>query len=275
MIKLHDLATNTLQAPSLAWNSLCWYWALSFFGMGPRYLEYMQSGEADIDRMCEPTAPIGLEVNLTIEQRFNRAVDYYEYCFIEGTKSAINAPWDLPPTLQVVMDFRNRMEPKARDLDVTIDSSIEELLDEKTRALWRTGGEIQRQEKARLYAEQTKAAMAYIISEVQPRMQLTMDQLNKDTGFLDTGYVRYAEGIFPEHMDEAMPQETQWDKLGDVYIDPMSKNVMAYGIIGRYYKAGHQLEQLMTTPERQSELSYAHNMFLHTWAQLMEIRKNV
>jgi hypothetical protein len=108
-------------------------------------------------------------------------------------------------------------------------------------------------------------------------MQLTLDQLDKDTGFLTTGNVEYAAGITCDDLDEVMDDERQWEKLGDVYTQKQFVNgelvtkVVSYGIIGRYYTAGHNLETAMWNEEKKRELSGIHHAIVHSWRQLMDL----
>ncbi len=283
-LALHTFVEQELEAPSLAWSSLCWYWGLSFLGMGPRYFEYMQSGEYEVDKAFfdEYNDPInqipGYPQQVTIKQRFDRAVDYYEYCFIAGQRTAMNKPWDLPPDMKTMMDFRNRMEAKPMDPNKTVDASVNSLLadDEAFKELWKVGGSIQREAQAKIYAAKVKEAMKYVEGEVIPRMTLTLQQLNSDTGFLDEGTIPKAtvRGIVVEDMDEVMPSEKQWDKLGDAYkqVTPKATTLITSGIIGRYYTAGHNLERAMWNPDSIRELTAAHHLTIKSWQQLMKYK---
>jgi hypothetical protein len=242
-------------------------------------MEYMQSGEFEVDKAFYDESnddfnhPAGCEKNITIKQRFDRAVNHYEYCFVKGRQSSINSPWDHPPDIPTLIALRNRMQAQAQLPDVIIEASIHNLLDTNPdfAALWAAGGKEEREARAIDYATRVQEALSYVHSEVAPRMQLVTEQLNKDTGFLTTGKVRYAVGVTAEDMDEAMPQETQWNKLGDVYIH--CGVLTAYGLCGRYYKAGHKLELAMYNEERKKELSGIHYLILRTWRQLMEINQ--
>jgi hypothetical protein len=277
-LELHSIAEDILEAPALAWSSLAWYWGLSFLGMGPRYMEYMQSGEWEIDKAFldesndEINSIAGYEKTYTIKERFDRAVNFYEYCCVAGKSSSINPPWDYPPDVDTLIALRNRLEAQSQTPDKIITATNESIIDDPYKAIWEAGGQLKRDERAREYAMQVKESMNYIQGEVAPRMLLTMDQLDKDSGFLKQGFVRNSS-ITTDDMDDVMPQEKQWDKLGCSYIQttPKGKTLITEGIIGRYYKAGHNLEIAMWNDERKRELSGIHHATVHTWNQLMEI----
>ena len=282
-LELHAIAEDILEAPALAWSSLAWYWGLSFLGMGPRYMEYMQSGEYEIDKAFfdEDNDQInripGYDENFSIKQRFDRAVDFYEYCCIKGKQTSINPPWDFPPDIDTLITFRNRMEARAQPPNEVIKATTDDILSDNAdfQKLWDVGNEIKREARAIDYANSIKEAMSYIHGEVAPRMQLTLDQLDKDSGFIESGTVPLTI-VSTDQMDEVMPQESQWNKLGDMYIQhlPSGKNVIAEGIIGRYYTAGHNLELAMWNEQQKTELSGIHHATVRTWYQLMEIKES-
>lgn len=282
-LAIHTFTEQELEAPSLAWSSLAWYWGLSFLGMSPKYFEYMQSGEYEMDKAFfseyndEVNQIPGYGKTLTIKERFDRAVDYYEYCFIQGRKTSINKPWDYPPDIATMVSFRERMEAKPMDPNQVIDASITDLLaeNEKDVDLWKAGGQIQREEQANIYAAKVKEALKYVEGEVSPRMSLTTQQLDKDTGFLEVGKIPDVKGVVPEDMDEVMTQEAQSNKLGDVYkqVTPKATKLISFGIIGRYYTAGHNLERAMWNPEAIKELSFAHHVTIKSWQQLMTYKR--
>ena len=279
---IHTFVEQELEAPSLAWSSLAWYWGLSFLGMSPRYFEYMQSGEYEIDKAFfseyndEVNQIPGYGKTLSIKERFDRAVDYYEYCFIQGRKTSINKPWDYPPDIATMISFREKMEARPMDPNEVIDASITDLLEVDGFAeLWKVGGQIQRENQAEIYAAKVKEALKYVESEVVPRMSLTEQQLDKCNGFLDVGKIPDVKGVLPEHMDDVMSQEAQYNKLGDVYkqTTPRETSIISTGIIGRYYTAGHNLERAMWNPEQIKELTFAHHVTIKSWQQLMNYKR--
>lgn len=281
-INLHSFVESELEYPALAWNSLAWYWAYSFLSLGPRYMEYMQSGEYEIDKAFlfndhnEAMNHIyGYDRQITVKEKFERAVDFYEYCCVMCRQSSINPPYDNPPDLDTIVElFRNtevRLSPPSAAIDTSRDSILED--NEEFQKLWTIGNEAQRQQLAKDLAVKRKAAIGYVLSEVKPRMALTLDQVDKDSGFLTTGKVKYAEGVTSELMDEIMPEETQLNKLGCVY-KAANGLIVTEGITGRYFKAGHNIEKLMWNESRVAELSGIHHAILFSWKQLMEKVKN-
>lgn len=283
-LELHSIAEDILEAPALAWSSLAWYWGLSFLGMGPRYMEYMQSGEWEVDKAFFDASNDGInsiagyEKEVTIKERFDRAVNFYECCCIHGKQTSLNPPWDFPPDVDTLITLRNRLEAKAQAPDQIIQATTDDILKDNPdfQALWEAGGQVQREERAKDYSNRVKEAMSYIQGEVAPRMQLTMDQLDKDSGFITSGHVPLTV-VSTDDMDNVMPQETQLNKLGDMYLHNQltGKVVVTEGIIGRYYKAGHSLELAMWNEDRKRELSGIHHATVRTWNQLMEIKRNI
>lgn len=284
-LNLHQLVEDELEAPSLAWNALAWYWGLSFLGMAPSYMQYMQSDDVDIDKAFNDESNedvnhiYGYERRLTIKERFDRAVNFYEYCCIRGRQTSINPPWDYPPDIDTLIAFRQRMEANAQNPDALIQASVDDTLATHPDflRLWNVGGKIKREQRAKEYNERVLDAINYVRSELAPRFQLSLDQLNKDTGFLDTGFVHDDCNVTAELMDETMSEETQWDKLGECYVQKIlvgsdiEEHIVTTGIIGRYWIAGHNLESAMFDDERKRELAYAHNATVRTWQQLMLI----
>lgn len=289
MIKLHSAVENLLEAPALAWSSLAWYWGFVVIGLGPRYREYMQSGEWEIDQAFygndgnEDINRIpGYEPPVTIKQKFDRAINFYEYCCVSGKQTSINPPWDYPPDIDTIIQLRNTFQSRPQHPNETVAASTDDIFkdNEDFMKLWDVGGALQREERARKYAIEVRQSIEYVRSEVNARLSLTLNQLSKETGFLNRGSVRIAAGVTAEDMDEAMPEEKQLDKLGECYVQTLIrgsetyKKVTTTGIIGRYYKAGHQLESAMWSPEKQRELSGIHNAIVRTWNQLMELKQN-
>jgi hypothetical protein len=244
----------------------------------------MQSGEYEVDLAFldgsndEINQIAGYGKNLTIKQRFDRAVNFYEHCYIQSRATSINPPWDHAPDVATLISFRNKMEAKPQAANAEIEATTNAMLDEKMAALWEAAGEIQRNDRATIYADKVKEALRYVESEVQPRMSVTIEQLNKDSGFLTSGTVPTTFVGTVADMDEAMPEEKQWDKLGDAYIQTTpntGKTVIATGIIGRYFKAGHSLEAAMWSPEKRRELSAIHLATMKTWQQLVTIQQSL
>jgi hypothetical protein len=286
VLKLHNLA-ETLEAPALLWNVLAWYWGMSFMGMAPSYLEYMKSDAPSIDAAFnDPNNEdinhvLGYPRRLTIKERFDRAVNFYVYCFHKGRSTSINPPWDYPPDVDTLIAQRQRMEGRAQKPDEIIESTVNSILDnEDYRNLWNAGGKVKREQRAKDYNQRVLEALDYVRAEIVPRLTLSKDQLS-DEGFLDVGCLPEDYDPTPDQMDEVMPQEVQWEKLGDCYKrkvlhgSEQVEEIVAYGVIGKYYTAGHNLELNMYDEDRKRELSYAHNATVRTWKQLMEVNKDV
>lgn len=278
MLGLHSFVENELEYAALAWNSLAWYWAYSFLGMGPRYKEYMNSGAYELDKAFlfdddnEGINHIyGYGREITIKERFERAVDFFEYCCVRCRETSINPPYDLPPSLDTIVELFRNTEARPRTPDKAVNQSLAAALvdNDEYQSLWTDGNDQTQEEQFKKYAVERKAAINYVLAEVQPRLQLTMQQLNK-MGFLTSGYVKIADGVTPEFMDEVMPDDAQVTKLGTVYRSGAGL-IVTEGITGRYFKAGHNIERAMWNEQRAEQLSGVYHSTLLSWKQLMEL----
>lgn len=280
MRHLHYLVENELEAPALAWNILAYYWGMSAFGLGPAYKDYMQSDKADQDRIWNDPSnaalnrPVGLSRSLSIKERFDRAANFYLYCYEQGRRTAINPPFDAPPTLDELILSRLRMETKAPPPSKLIEASTEAVLGDRSelRELWATGGQEQRQQRAQAYNARILETLRYIASEIDSLQIITPDQLS-ETGFLIEGLRGEQYNVTAEFMDEVMPEEVQDKKFGECYIQktPSGINVVLSGIFGAYYTMGHNLELAMFDEESKTRLSSTHHAIMHTWRQLYDI----
>lgn len=285
MLALHQLVEE-LEAPALAWNRLAYYWGMSALGIGPQYVEYLQSERAAVDAAFNALANEGLQIyglnrSLTIKERFDRAANFYAYCYEQGVRTSINPPFDMPPDVDQLIASRLRLEPKSQRPDKVVQAANEHVLGDRPElmALWAAGGQEKREQRAQLYNARVLETLNYIASELKSRVQLTADQLS-DTGFLRSGYVRDDMNVTAELMDEVMPQEVQWEKLGDSYVQRTLKGaeitteLVCTGLLGAYYTMGHNLEQAMYDEENKARLSSIYHAILRSWRQLYEVSKN-
>jgi hypothetical protein len=282
MLHLHALVKNQLEAPGMAWNILAYYWGMSAFGLGPAYVDYMQSDAAQQDiAWHDPKNEginriIGYGRPLTIKERFDRAVNFYLYCYEQGMKTAVNPPFDEPPSPEDLIDSRMRMESKALGPDKLIQASTDAALKDRPdlRTLWEVGGKEQREQRAKSYNARVLDTLQHVAAEIKALTQLTDDQLS-ETGFIESGFIRGDFNVTVDMMDEVMSEEVQDKKLGECYLQhtPEGTTLILSGMLGSYYTLGHNLELAMYDPESKARLSSAHHAILHTWRQLDEIRK--
>jgi hypothetical protein len=283
MHNLHQLVEHSLEAPALAWNKLAFYWGMSAFGLGPAYIDYMQSDAAEIDRAFNDPANddlnqiAGLDRRLTIKERFDRAANFYSYCYQQGMRTSINPPFDSPPDIETLMLSRLRMETKTPASDLFIQANTDSLLADRPDllSLWKIGGQRQRKRRAENYNTRVLEHLNHIASELQSLVQVTGDQLS-DTGFLLENLHGVQFNVTAGLMDNTMPQEVQQRKFGECYVQRTldeEPTLVCSGIFGAYYTMGHNLELAMFDQESKSRLSSIHHAILHTWRQLDEISK--
>ena len=279
MQHLHQLVDNQLEAPALAWNKLAYYWGMSAFGLGPAYKDYMQSDEPERDLAFndESNAELnrisGLSRTLTIKERFDRAVNFYAYCYDRGRSSSINPPFDTPPTVDDLMHSRIRMESKTPPPDELIQATSNSLLTKDQQKLWAIGDQKQRDQRAQAYNARVLETLQYVASEMKSCCQFVSEQLS-ETGFLLEGIRGDRFNVTTDLMDEVMPEEVQDKKFGDCYIQPSSTGpsvMVLSGIFGAYYTMGHNLELAMFNEENKTRLSSTHHAILHTWRQLYDL----
>jgi hypothetical protein len=275
---LHHLVETELEAPALAWNTLTWYWGMSAFGLGPAYKDYMQSDEswselafndpsnAEINRIA------GLERKLTIKERFDRAANFYVYCYDRGRLTSINPPFDSPPTVDDLMLSRLQSESKTSPPDKLIQASSDSLLDEHHQKLWAIGGQKQREQRALAYNARVLDTLQYVAAEINSLYNVVDDQLS-ETGFLAEGHTGQQFNVTVDMMDEVMSEETQDKKFGECYVQktPSGVDIILSGIFGAYYTMGHNLELAMFDEESKNRLSSIYHAILHTWRQLYDI----
>jgi hypothetical protein len=280
MKHLHHLVETQLEAPALAWNMLTWYWGMSAFGLGPAYKDYMQSDTASSDAAFnaesnkELNQISGLSRRLTIKERFDRAVNFYAYCYEQGMKTSINPPFDEPPTVNDLMLSRLRSEAKTPPPDKLIQASTASLLGGNAsilQDLWDFGGHELREQRAQAYNARVLETLQYVVAEMES--SCTPDQLSQ-TGFLVDGLHGTQFNVTADLMDETMSEEVQDNKFGDCYIQPSStgpSSIVLSGIFGAYYTTGHNLELAMFNEEEKTRLSSIHHAILHTWRQLYDL----
>ena len=277
MHNLHDLVENKLEAPGLAWSNLAYYWGMSAFGLGPAYIDYMATDAATTDLAFNAASNVeinviaGLERRLTLKERFDRAINFYAYCFEQGRRSAINPPYDAPPTVDELMASRLRMENKPPSPDKLIIATTASLLSPQQQKLWALGAKQQREERSQSYNDRVLDCLQYVASEL--RSIITPDQLG-ETGFLVTGETGMRFNITADRMDQAMPEAVQDRKFGTCYIEPSStgpSSLILSGIFGAYYTMGHNLELAMFDDESKRRLTSTYHAVIHTWRQLEEI----
>ena len=282
MHRLHRLVETELEAPALAWNILAYYWGMSAFGLGPAYRDYMQSDDADIDKAWNAVDNealnriVGLERNITIKERFDRAANFYIYCCEQGRKHSINPPFDMPPTVDELILSRMKMEPKTPPQDKTIEATSESLLKDRPelQQLWALGAEEKRRLRALDHNARILETLHYIGSEINSLATVTPDQLS-ETGFLAEGHTGQQFNVTADLMDEVMPPDVQDKKFGECYIQktPSGDNVILSGIFGAYYTMGHNLEMAMFDEESKIRLSSIHHAVMHTWRHLYDINR--
>jgi hypothetical protein len=147
--------------------------------------------------------------------------------------------------------------------------------------MFNIGVEEKAQVRAEDYADRVKEALSYVEGEIASRMQLTLDMLNKETGFLVDGgigkqdknfnYVPMKLNIDSEDMDTFIKQDTQWDMLGDSYLAP-DGTVVQFGLIRTYLNAAHNIKLQMYSPEREREFSGIFALTIKSWQQLLDIQ---
>lgn len=272
---LHQLAENELVAPALVWARLARYWGNSFIGISPKYMDYMQSDQVGVDRAFLDASNdginsiIGFEKQETVEARFNRVVEYYEYCCVRNRETSQNWPFDSAPSVTDLVAWRrqqdNTLPPNA------LTGVVVEGLTPEQQAMFNVGLEEKTIVRSQDYADRVKEALSYVESEIASRMQLTLDILDKETGFLVEGYVPASLPTDPKDMDEAIPQETQWNMLGDSYL-AADGTVVQFGLISTYLNAAHNIKLQMYSPEREREFSGIFQLTVKTWQQLLDIQ---
>ena len=274
-IGLHQLAETELIAPALTWARLARYWGNSFIGISPKYMDYMQSDMVDVDRAFLDASNdginhiIGLGKQETVEARFNRVVNYYEYCCIRNRETSQNWPFDSAPSVTDLVAWR-RQQDNSLPRNALPGVVIEGLTPEQ-QAMFNIGMEEKSLVRSQDYADRVKEALSYVESEIASRMQLTLDILDKETGFLIDGYVPQDLHDDPVDMDDAIPQETQWNMLGDSYLAP-DGTIVQFGLTSTYLNAAHNIKLQMYSPEREREFSGIFQLTIRTWQQLLELK---
>ena len=276
-IGLHQLADSELIAPALAWARLARYWGNSFIGIGPKYMDYMQSDQVGVDRAFLDASNdginhiIGLGKQETVEARFNRVVNFYEHCCVRNRETSHNWPFDSAPAVKDLVAWRRQQDntlPREALTDVVIEG-----LSPEQQAMFNIGIEEKTKVRSQDYADRVKEALSYVESEIASRMQLTLDILDKETGFLIDGYVPAMLDDDPVVMDETIAQETQWNMLGDSYL-AADGTIVQFGLISTYLNAAHNIKLQMYSPEREREFSGIFQLTVKTWQQLLTIQSN-
>jgi hypothetical protein len=275
-IGLHQLADNELIAPALVWARLARYWGNSFIGISPKYMDYMQSDAPGVDRAFLDASNdainhiIGLGKQETVEARFNRVVNFYEHCCVRNKETSQNWPFDSAPSVTDLVAWRRKQDntlPREALTDVVIEG-----LTPEQQAMFNIGIEEKTKIRSQDYADRVKEALSFVESEIASRMQLTLDILDKETGFLIDGYVPAILNDDPVIMDETINQDTQWNMLGDSYL-AADGTVVQFGLISTYLNAAHNIKLQMYSPEREREFSGIFQLTLRTWQQLLAIQE--
>jgi hypothetical protein len=275
-IGLHQLADNELIAPALVWARLARYWGNSFIGISPKYMDYMQSDAPGVDRAFLDASNdainhiIGLGKQETVEARFNRVVNFYEHCCVRNKETSQNWPFDSAPSVTDLVAWRRKQDntlPREALTDVVIEG-----LTPEQQAMFNIGIEEKTKIRSQDYADRVKEALSFVESEIASRMQLTLDILDKETGFLIDGYVPATLNDDPVVMDETINQDTQWNMLGDSYL-AADGTVVQFGLISTYLNAAHNIKLQMYSPEREREFSGIFQLTLRTWQQLLAIQE--
>ena len=282
MQHLHQLVETQLETSALAWNILAFYWGMSAFGLGPAYKDYMQSehsvqndlawndpSNAEINRIS------GFKRNLTLKERFDRAVNFYLYCYDQGRKNSINPPYDMPPTIDDLMQARLRSGSTVSKPDALIEASNSAVLGDKPELLgmWALGGQEKRERRSKAYNAKVLDTLQYVATEITSLTDVTKDQLS-DTGFLTEGITGVHYNVTTVLMDEVMSEEVQDTKFGECYVQPSStepSKMVLSGIFGTYYTMGHNLELAMFDEDSKTRLGSIYHAILHTWRQLYDI----
>jgi hypothetical protein len=276
-IGLHGLAESHLIAPALTWARLARYWGNSFIGISPKYMEYMQSDAVEVDRAFLDASNdginhiIGLDKQETVETRFNRVVNYYEYCCVRNKETSQNWPFDSAPNVKDLVAWRRQQQTSLPKNQLT-DPVIEGLTPEQ-QAMFNIGIEEKELSRSEHYADKVKEALSFVESEIASRMSLTLDILDKETGFLTDGYVPQEMHTDTDDMDSFIAQDTQWNMLGDSYL-AADGTVVQFGLISTYLNAAHNIKLQMYNPERQREFSGIFQLTIKTWQQLLEMQDN-
>jgi len=276
-LKLHDLAETHIVAPALAWARLARYWGNSLIGISPKYMEYMQSDAPEIDRAFLDASNddinriIGFDKQETVETRFNRVANYYEYCCVRNRETSQNWPFDSAPTVKDLVAWRRTQETSLPQNALT--DTVIEGLSEEQQAMFNIGIKEKQATRSELYADKVKEALSFVENEMATRMSLTLDILDKETGFLAEGYVPQDMTTDTSEMDAAIAQDNQWNMLGDSYL-ANDGTVVQFGLIRTYLTAAHNIKLQMYTPERQREFSGIFQLTIKSWQQLLEIQSN-
>ena len=286
MQHLHQLVETQLESPALAWNILAFYWGMSAFGLGPAYKDYMQSDHSAQNDLAwndpsnvEINRIAGLKRNLTLKERFDRAANFYAYCFDQGTRTSVNPPYDLPPTVDDLMQARLRSSSTISKPDALIEASNSAVLGDKPELanMWALGGKEQREHRSKTYNDKVLGTLQYVAAEINSLTSITRDQLS-DVGFLAEGHTGQRYNVTVDLMDQVMSEEVQDTKFGECYVQPSStgtSKMILSGIFGGYYTLGHNLELAMYDEERKARLSSAYHAILHTWRQLYDIHQSL
>ena len=249
-LQLH-VEAEKLPAPALAFRELAKVWLRKAFAAGDQFRQYVEGGTASIDAAFMDVTNDGINHIYGFEGykppsiAFNQYVEGYVYCCAMNAKYSTNPPFDTVQPLRDSAKWRKQFVPKSK----TKESLSEGLEEREAKLLAALVGELTSEKRERT-EEDRIATIDFVVAEIEPRLTLSMDQLNTDTGFAteDVG-----EGTSAEFLDSLLSQDEQEEILGDCY--RRGDTVVREGIRGVYATQVANLQRAMFNAEQERLLS--------------------
>ena len=280
-LALHELI-DTLPAAGLLSSWLANYWLGKAFNAGKDFMLYKQGGTEDVDLKFLDNSNDGVNHVYGFDKyevpsvAFLKYVDAYIYCMAANKSKAVNPPFDSARPLDESAQWRKDFVPKPQkneDFDGDVmNESMKRIIDALTTNLSAAKQADTKQERIEV--------IEYVVAEIEPRLSLCMEQLDKDRGFatedvtaaLDNNYnLIHEDFVGPTELDQIMSQEDQEKLLGFCERDRLTDEITREGLRGTYAVATSNLKRAMYNDEQRKKLSGIYFDTMSSWVMLMRL----
>ena len=259
-----------LPSPAIAFRELAKVWLRKAFAAGNAVRRYKEAGTESIDAAFMDASNEGINHVYGFEgyvpptRAFEQYVEGYVYCCMMNKMHSKNAPFDSVQPIRESADWRKRNVPKAKT-----QSALDDGLDERdSKILAALVDELSTAKRERTEDDRI-ADIDFVVAEIESRLMLCMNQLDRDRGFA-TESVVIGEAD-PAHLDSLLSQDQQEDILGECC--RRGDTVIREGMRGAYATAVANLKRAMFSPEQERMLSGVYWETRESWVYLQRIHR--
>lgn len=260
-----------LPSPAIAYRELAKVWLRKAFAAGNAVRQYKAAGTEAIDAAFMDASNEGINHVYGFEgyrpptQAFESYIEGYVYCCVMNKMTSKNAPYDTVQPLRESADWRKRNVPKSRT-----QPALDDGLDERDSKLLAALVDQLSSEKRERTEDDRIADIDFVVAEIESRLMLSMNQLDKDRGFTTEVGVVMGD-TDPAYLDSLLSKDEQEDILGECC--RRGDTVIREGMRGAYATAVANLKRAMFSPEQERMLSGIYWETRETWVMLQRMHR--